>query len=187
LLIIISVIQLPILYLPFLFQFSLQHKGRKKTKKKQFNVQRQMTESLRAYFHLAESRLITKSLLAFFSFIHRYETLDGVSSFSSPRTPRIQPGQTNMFSSSIPSMSNLGYGSTLYEVADSRPKTAPIPPTLESPRANPRITSAKPPPLPRGQSKSFQYLLYGRVFSDNVCPYFSTLVIYCEEIRPLIC
>lgn len=78
------------------------------------------------------------------------ETLEDIANFSSPKSPRTNRGSAITFSPSMPSMA---FGSTSHEAQDSisRPKTAPIPPALESPRANPRITSGKPPPLLRGQ------------------------------------
>ena len=58
----------------------------------------------------------------------------------------------------MPSMSSTTFQET--EDLTPRPKTAPIPPTLESPRANPRITSAKPPPPPRGLYLRYTALLF---------------------------
>lgn len=107
----------------------------------------------------------------------RRETLEDLSCFSSPRSPRTNRSNMNTFTPSMPSVA--GYGSSFYEVQDSmsRPKTAPVPPSLESPKANPRITSAKPPPLPRGQSKILSFPPLALIVRTP-----STLVIF--SVRP---
>ena len=99
--------------------------------------------------------LILSFCMVFFE-IHRREAPDDTSVFSFPKSPRINLNFST-FSPSMPSMSSTTFQET--EDLTPRPKTAPIPPTLESPRANPRITSAKPPPPPRGSYLRYTALL----------------------------
>lgn len=85
----------------------------------------------------------------------RCEPSDDFSYFSFPKSSGTSLNNATL-SPSMPSMSSSSFQGS--EDWISRPKTAPIPPTLESPRANPRITSAKPPPSLRALGSTPNHL-----------------------------